>query len=313
MLWQKLVADFDSADHRWHLAVNYGALGNLLREAGRATESLASYQSAQAIWVKLVADFNLEDHRMHLGWTDENIGELLKEAGRFDEATETYRQAMNVWKKLVADFNKDDYRDHLSGAMVNLATTLQAEGKRTEAEQFMREASEHANAQTLNGLAWPLATGPDPTFRDGTNAVTFAESAVAATSRTNASYLDTLAAAYAETGQFAKAIKIQQEAIALPQSEDGKKDLASRLKLYESNCPCRDSSALAILANARLHEGKFAEAERLARECLTIREIQIPDDWRTFNARSMLGGSLLGQKKYAEAEPLLLAGYQGMK
>jgi hypothetical protein len=27
----------------------------------------------------------------------------------------------------------------------------------------------------------------------------------------------------------------------------------------------------------------------------------------------MLGGSLLGQKKYAEAEPLLFAGYEGMK
>ena len=39
----------------------------------------------------------------------------------------------------------------------------------------------------------------------------------------------------------------------------------------------------------------------------------MPDDWRTFNTRSLLGGSLLGQKKYAEAEPLLLSGYQGMK
>ena len=27
----------------------------------------------------------------------------------------------------------------------------------------------------------------------------------------------------------------------------------------------------------------------------------------------MLGGALLGQKKYAEAEPLLIAGYEGMK
>ncbi len=51
----------------------------------------------------------------------------------------------------------------------------------------------------------------------------------------------------------------------------------------------------------------------LARECLAIREQQLPDDWRTFNARNLLGGSLLGQKKYAEAEPLLLSGYQGMK
>ena len=39
----------------------------------------------------------------------------------------------------------------------------------------------------------------------------------------------------------------------------------------------------------------------------------MPDDWLTFNARSMLGGSLLGQKKFSEAEPLLLAGYEGMK
>ena len=32
-----------------------------------------------------------------------------------------------------------------------------------------------------------------------------------------------------------------------------------------------------------------------------------------FEAQSLLGGSLLGQKKYAEAEPLLLKGYKGMK
>ena len=38
-----------------------------------------------------------------------------------------------------------------------------------------------------------------------------------------------------------------------------------------------------------------------------------PDTWTTFNTKSMLGGALLGQKKYAEAEPLLLKGYAGMK
>ena len=38
-----------------------------------------------------------------------------------------------------------------------------------------------------------------------------------------------------------------------------------------------------------------------------------PDDWTTFNTKSALGEALLGQKKYAEAEPLLLAGYKGMK
>jgi hypothetical protein len=37
-----------------------------------------------------------------------------------------------------------------------------------------------------------------------------------------------------------------------------------------------------------------------------------PDDWQYFRAETLLGASLAGQKKYAEAEPLLLEGYQGM-
>src|SRR6185436_905371 len=52
---------------------------------------------------------------------------------------------------------------------------------------------------------------------------------------------------------------------------------------------------------------------RLLREALAIREKLQPDLWTTFNTRSMVGGALLGQKKFAEAEPLLLAGYRGMK
>jgi eukaryotic-like serine/threonine-protein kinase len=38
-----------------------------------------------------------------------------------------------------------------------------------------------------------------------------------------------------------------------------------------------------------------------------------PADWSTFNTQSLLGGVLLGQKKYADAEPLLVQGYEGMK
>jgi tetratricopeptide (TPR) repeat protein len=57
----------------------------------------------------------------------------------------------------------------------------------------------------------------------------------------------------------------------------------------------------------------FAEAEPLLRECLAIREKSEPDAWTTYNTQSMLGGALLGQKKHAEAEPLLLKGYEGMK
>ncbi len=51
----------------------------------------------------------------------------------------------------------------------------------------------------------------------------------------------------------------------------------------------------------------------MLREGLAVREKTQPDAWQTFNTKSLLGGALLGQKKYADAEPLLLAGYEGMK
>jgi serine/threonine protein kinase len=57
----------------------------------------------------------------------------------------------------------------------------------------------------------------------------------------------------------------------------------------------------------------FDDAEPLLRECLSIREKKEPEAWTTFNTLSMLGGALLGQKKYADAEPLLVKGYEGMK
>jgi tetratricopeptide (TPR) repeat protein len=73
------------------------------------------------------------------------------------------------------------------------------------------------------------------------------------------------------------------------------------------------ASELAGLGVFLLVQKKWPEAETVARACLAIREQKEPDAWTTFEARSLLGGALLGQKKYAEAEPLLLAGYEGLK
>jgi hypothetical protein len=70
---------------------------------------------------------------------------------------------------------------------------------------------------------------------------------------------------------------------------------------------------MAVRGLSLVRQGKWTEAEAILRECLAIREKVQPDVWNTFNARSRLGGSLLGQKKYAEAEPLIVSGYQGMK
>src|SRR5262249_41463887 len=49
------------------------------------------------------------------------------------------------------------------------------------------------------------------------------------------------------------------------------------------------------------------------RECLSILEKKQVNEWGSFHARSLLGGSLAGQGRNEEAKSLLLSGYEGMK
>jgi tetratricopeptide (TPR) repeat protein len=88
--------------------------------------------------------------------------------------------------------------------------------------------------------------------------------------------------------------------------------LAIRKKLPETQGQAVAES-LADLARTLLMEKRFIAAETVARECLALREQRWPKDWETFEARSLLGRSLVGQLKPAEAEPLLLAGYRDMR
>jgi predicted Zn-dependent protease len=60
------------------------------------------------------------------------------------------------------------------------------------------------------------------------------------TNRKASHVLDTLAAAYAETGQFDNAVAAQKEAMALVLDERYKQDCSSRLKLYEAKTPYRE-------------------------------------------------------------------------
>jgi tetratricopeptide (TPR) repeat protein len=106
--------------------------------------------------------------------------------------------------------------------------------------------------------------------------------------------------AYRKAGRAAEAVELIDELLA-----DARRHLP------------RDSPQLAgVLAQhglALLEMRKFVEAEPHLRECLAIRAKAQPDAWTTFNTLSLLGGALLGQKKDAEAGPLLLKGYERMK
>jgi hypothetical protein len=73
------------------------------------------------------------------------------------------------------------------------------------------------------------------------------------------------------------------------------------------------AAGLAALGVNRLRQQKFAEAEAPLRESLHLYQSHQPDGWQHFQAQSLLGDCLLGQKKSSDAEPLLVKGYEGLK
>jgi tetratricopeptide (TPR) repeat protein len=95
------------------------------------------------------------------------------------------------------------------------------------------------NAHAYDSRAWLLATCPDGSFRDGARAVDSAIRACGLSEWMEASNIDTLAAAYAEHGEFDKAVQLQEEAIKLFADADQRKRGEERLSLYKEKKPYR--------------------------------------------------------------------------
>jgi len=106
--------------------------------------------------------------------------------------------------------------------------------------------------------------------------------------------------AYKLTGKTAEAARVIEEILAVSRKElpTESPELAQRL---------------ASLSATLLEINRFSDAEPIMRESLAIREKTMPDAWQTFNTQSLIGAALMGQKKYADAEPLLLKGFEGLK
>ena len=127
---------------------------------------------------------------------------------------------------------------------MRLAVALEEKGNPAEAIQHYNKALELApkSIPTLTNLAWLLATSPDASLRNGLKAVEFAKQADRLVAGTNALVLRTLAAAYAENGEFANAIGAARSAIQLARmhNEDAlTADLSQQITLYELGLPFR--------------------------------------------------------------------------
>lgn len=195
----------DPTDAELHddVAVLYLALG-------RAQEAVSHFRATTALRPDLPA--------AHF-----NLATALSVAGELDAAVAAYQEALR---------RRPDY----GIAHNNLGSVLAARGRLDEAIVHFREAvrSDAGNVQAHRNLAWHLATAPSPSAAEQREAVAAGERAAALTAGRDPQVLDALAAAYAASGDFAKAAATIERALTVTDaSQSGA--LRERLRLYRQN------------------------------------------------------------------------------
>jgi len=227
-------------------------LGLALREQGKTAEAVAQFEEALLIDPALAVAHN-------------ELGAALKRQGRLDEAARHYRKALAIDPDLATAHNNlgslsgsqgelDEAIRHFRRALDadpehaeahnNLALALRMKGKRDEPLAHFRAALAQRPEwiEPMNELAWILATHPDVKQRNPQEAVRLAERCAELSDHRQPVVLDTLAAAYASVGEFAKAVKMAEKAVALAAAPNQglANEIQTRLLLYRREKPFRE-------------------------------------------------------------------------
>ena len=197
-----------------------------------------------------------------------NLGRVLSLQGRFAEAEPHFRKALELkprdaeirgaYASALAEQGRTDdavkQLRELLGQRPETATRLQLAALLAQARKPLEAVAEYRQVlrvkpdepEALNNLAWLLATCSEQVVRDGGKAVRLAERACRLSGYQEARSLGTLAAAYAEVGRFAEAVKAAQKAIELARN-GGDDQLATMggqlLKLFQAGKPYHEAVA----------------------------------------------------------------------
>jgi tetratricopeptide (TPR) repeat protein len=196
-------------------AAAHKGLADCFQALGQTDEAIAELRSA--------IEIDPKDERTH-----SHLALLFSKQGELKGAAEQFAEIVRLDPK-----NAD--------AHYNLGMAYYAEGNSAEAAAHWRAAVAARPGQViyLRPLAWLLATCPDEAVRNGAEAVKLAEEAVK-TTPDDPAQVGTLAAAYAEAGQFPKAVSNAVEALdlALKRGNTSLADeLSDKLKLYRAGKP----------------------------------------------------------------------------
>ncbi len=199
-------------------------LAKILNSRGSAYYYNGEYNRAiadfdESIWLipsSAVAYFNR-------GWAHSEKSEYNRAIKDFDEAIRLGGDDANyVRGRVMAYYLKGEYYRAIE-----------------DLDQAIRLKPDDANA--MNTMAWILATARNTDVRDGHEAVRLAQEAVRLIDAP--AFRDTLAAAYAEAGQFDNAVAAQERAIEMLRTagrDDEVADYQNRLDLYRYGQPYRE-------------------------------------------------------------------------
>jgi tetratricopeptide (TPR) repeat protein len=148
----------------------------------------------------------------------------------YDQALKDYDEAIRLDHRSVYAFNN---RGNVRVARKEYGKALK------DYDEAVRLDPKYAYG--YSNRAWLRATCSDAKYRDGRKAVESARTACDLTGWKDANTIDTLAAAYAESGQFDEAVKWQMKSLELL-GPAGKTATAyrQRLKIYQDHKPYRE-------------------------------------------------------------------------
>jgi tetratricopeptide (TPR) repeat protein len=167
------------------------------------------------------------------------VKEAFYDMGRLLEQQGKWKEAEKIYSAMLAS-EPDDFYSHLG-----LVSVLSRAGRKEEAIVHLKAAMQTCPdaADAMNNLAWILATSVEAELRDGPRAVELAKRACELTGYRETIMIGTLAASYAEAGQFEEAIATAQKASAQA-AGSGQQELLKRnqelLDLYLKHEPYRE-------------------------------------------------------------------------
>jgi serine/threonine protein kinase/tetratricopeptide (TPR) repeat protein len=235
-----------------------------------------------------------------------DLAGLYYDQGKYAQAEPLYITALDVRRRVLGDEHPRTLQ-----SMNNMALLYVARGKYAQAERLYDRALEIRHRVSGAGHLSTLLVmnnlaelyGHEGRYAKAEalfNATLEAERrALGERHELTLASMSGLADAYRGQGNYVQAESLQAKVLEL-QSRVMGEEHPDTLNTFAS------------LGRTRLLEQKYTEAESALRGALKTYEKARPDTWERFSCQNLLGASLTGQKRFAEAEPLLVSSYDEM-